>query len=180
MIPQGEKAYQTPPSSVLLQEICMIEIKECHFEAFTVIGLVGDDSAGPGFIGKLWQDINTKGKSIMHLAKKDEDGQIMGAWGLMNDETLSFLPPGQKSAKTIYMAGIETEDNARPPKGFTKWVVPESDYLYAPAGQNKLDTIKSILRYAGENEWVPASCAFDFMPPDSNGEKYLFLPVKKA
>jgi hypothetical protein len=65
-------------------------------------------------------------------------------------------------------------------EGFTKWVVPESDYLYAPAGQNKLDTIKSILRYAGENEWVPASCAFDFMPPDSNGEMYLFLPVKKA
>ena len=156
----------------------MIEIKECHFEAFSVIGVVGDDSAGPGYIGKLWQEINTKGKAILHLAKKDDDGSIMGAWGLMNDETLSFLPPGQKTAKTVYMAGIEVEDDARVPKGFAKWVVPASDYLYAPAGRNKLDTMKSILQYAEEHEWMPASCAFDFMPPES--EMYLFLPVKKV
>lgn len=156
----------------------MIEIKECHFASFTVIGLVGDDSAGPGYVGKLWQEINTKGKAIMHLAKKDDEGSIMGAWGLMNDETLSFLPPGEKTARTLYMAGIETEDNARPPKGFTRWVVPESDYLYAPAGRNKVETIKSILQYAEEHGWVPASCAFDFMPLQS--EMYLFLPVRKA
>ena len=156
----------------------MIEIKECHFTSFTVIGLVGDDSAGPGYVGKLWQEINTKGKAIMHLAKKDDEGNVMGAWGLMNDETLSFLPPEEKTARTIYMAGIEAEDDARPPKGFTRWVVPESDYLYAPAGLNKVETVKSILQYAEEHGWVPASCAFDFMPPQS--EMYLFLPVRKA
>ena len=99
----------------------MIEIKECRFESFSVIGLVGDNSAGPRYVYNLWREMNVKGKAIMHLAKKDDDGQIMGAWGLMNDETLSFLPPGKKTEKTIYLAGIEVDNAAKAPKGFTKW-----------------------------------------------------------
>ena len=157
----------------------MIEIKECRFESFSVIGLVGDNSAGPRYVDELWRAMNVQGKAVMHLAKKDDDGQIMGAWGLMNDETLSFLPPGKKTEKTVYLAGIEVDNAAKAPKGFTKWTVPASDYLYAQVGRNKLDVINAVLQYAGENGWEISGCPFDFMPPDSRGEMFMFFPVKK-
>lgn len=157
----------------------MIEIKECHFASFSVIGLVGENTDGPRYVDNLWREMNVKGKAIMHLAKKDDDGQIMGAWGLMNDETLSFLPPGKKTEKVVYMAGIEVEDTAKAPKGFTKWSVPEFDYLYAQVGRNKLEVINAVLQYAEENEWEIAGCPFDFMPPDSGGEMFMFFPVQK-
>ena len=158
----------------------MTEIKTCHLESFTVIGLVGDNSSGPGYIGKLWMEINQKGKAIMHLAKKDGDGKIVGAWGLTNDETLSYLPLDKKTPKSLYMAGIEVEDRAKAPKGFTKWVVPAFDYLYAFAAANRLETIRDLLKYADDHGWEIAGSPFDFMPPDSKGEMVLFLSVKKA
>ena len=47
----------------------MFEIKECTFEPFAVIGLVGTSDEGPGYVDALWQRMNRYGKSIMHLAK---------------------------------------------------------------------------------------------------------------
>ena len=157
----------------------MTEIKTCHLDAFTVIGLVGDNTKGPGYIGRLWEEINVKGKSIMHLAKKDADGKVVGAWGLTNDETLSYVPLDKKKGKSLYMAGIETEAGAKAPKGFTKWTVPAFDYLYAFAEANKLNTIHDILDYAAENGWEIIGSPFDFMPPDSGGQMVLFFPVRK-
>lgn len=156
----------------------MTEVKTCHLDAFTVIGLVGDNTGGPGYIGRLWEEINVKGKAIMHLAKKDADGKVTGAWGLTNDETLSYLPLDRKKGKSLYMAGIETEDDARAPKGFTKWKVPAFDYLYAFTERNKLNTIHAILEYAEENGWEIIGSPFDFMPPDSR-QTVLFFPVRK-
>ena len=158
----------------------MFEIRECTFEPFAVIGLVGTSDEGPGYVDALWQRMNRYGKSIMHLAKKDDDGEIMGAWGLMNDDSLSFLPPDErKSKKVVYLAGIETDVDAKPPKGYTKWLVPAFDYVYAPVsgGKDKAAVIREVMAYLDTHDLTFAACPFDFMPP-GGGDMYLFFPVK--
>lgn len=155
-----------------------MDIKKCTLPPFTVIGLVGKSTDGPGYVDKLWMEINRKGKSIMHLVKKDEDGDLAGVWGLMNDETGTFLPPGDKKSKTVvYMAGLEVNDNAKAPKGFEKWVIPEFDYLYVPVEGKKLQVIEAVMEYCAEENLVFAACPFDYMPADGK-MMYMFFPVK--
>ena len=102
----------------------------------------------------------------------------MGAWGLMNDESLSFLPPDErKSKKVVYLAGIETAVDAKPPKGYTKWVVPAFDYVYAPVVGQKTAVIQEVMAYLDAHDLTFAACPFDFMPP-GGGNMYLFFPVK--
>lgn len=157
----------------------MLEIKECSFESFAVVGLVGTSDEGPGYVDALWQKMNRYGKSIMHLAKKDENGEIMGAWGLMNDASLGFLPPEErKSKKVVYLAGIETDTDAKAPKGYTKWIVPAFDYVYAPVHGDKTSLIREVMAYLDAHDLTFAACPFDFMPPEG-GMMYMFFPVKK-
>ena len=49
--------------------------------SFAVIGKEGSTSDGDGFIQKLWEDTNTHFDQISHLAKKDENGNLVGIWG---------------------------------------------------------------------------------------------------
>jgi len=155
-----------------------MEVKKCTLPSFSVIGLVAESTDGPGYVDKLWMEINRKGKSIMHLAKKDDDDDIAGVWGLMNDETGTFLPPGEKKSKTIvYMAGIEVNDSAKAPKGFKKWVIPAFDYLYAPVEGEKIQTIQAVMDYCAEQKLAFAACPFDYMPADGK-LMYMFFPVK--
>ncbi len=155
------------------------EIKECTMEPFAVIGLVKTDSGLYDTNAALWQELNQRGGEIRSLARLDEDGEPMGAWGLLNNDRLSFRLTKDPKAKILYMAGLEVEDTARAPKGFTKWIVPGGDYLYAPVEESKLSTLGRILAYAKDNDWEPNGYPYDFMPPGSR-EMYVFFPVQKA
>ncbi|GLC83382.1 hypothetical protein LBYZC6_54960 [Lacrimispora brassicae] len=58
-----------------------MEIKKCVKESFSVIGKEGSTSDGKGFIQKLWADANADFAEVAPLAKKDENGNLLGIWG---------------------------------------------------------------------------------------------------
>ncbi len=156
-----------------------MNIKKCTLEPFVVIGLVKENNGMYDTNSALWEELNRKGQSIRHLAKKDDDGDIMGAWGLLSNDKTPFRPTANPLAKTLYMAGLEVEDNAKAPKGFVKWIVPGGDFLYAPVEEQKMSTLGQILLWAKENGLEPNGYPYDFMPPDG-GMMYIFLPVKEG
>ena len=60
-----------------------MEIRKCIKNAFSVIGKEGSTNDGPGFIKRLWADANSHFDEIRQLAKKDENGNLAGIWGVM-------------------------------------------------------------------------------------------------
>lgn len=161
----------------------MIKVQECTFEPFCVIGLVVEAGKANN---ALWTRMNKQGGELMPLARRDDDGDIMGAWGLTTEDTLSFRLPKKDDPHLLYMAGLEVEDTAHPPKGFTKWIVPGSDYIYALVEKSKQETLNALLQYAEAKDIEIIGYPQEFMPPMANGTPsahgtmYLFLPVKNG
>ena len=100
-------------------------------EKFVVIGKEGSTSDGDGFIQKLWDDADSHFSEIAHLAKRDAKGSIVGIWGAMSDSSRSFKPWEDGFRKGLYLAGVECDDHAEAPDGWTKWIVPGYEYMVA-------------------------------------------------
>lgn len=96
-----------------------MKIETCKKDSFTVIGKEGASTDGAGFIQKLWDDANSHFGEVSHLAKKDENGNISGIWGAMSDFSRSFQP-WEDFSKGLYLAGVECNDDAEAPDGWTK------------------------------------------------------------
>ena len=101
-----------------------MKIEKCSMESFVVIGKEGSTLDGVGFIQRLWEDANSHFDEVQHLAKKDEDGKILGIWGAMSDLSRSFQPWEDNFTEGLYLAGVECNDDAEAPTGWTKWTVP--------------------------------------------------------
>lgn len=69
-----------------------MNMEKCIKESFAVIGKEGSTKDGPGFVQNLWADANAHFAEVAHLAKKDENGDLVGIWGAMTDFSRSFLP----------------------------------------------------------------------------------------
>ena len=50
-------------------------------KAFVVIGKEGSTSDGKDFIQKLWDDANNHFNEVAHLAKRDENGNLVSMTG---------------------------------------------------------------------------------------------------
>lgn len=144
-------------------------------ESFTVIGKEGSTKDGEGFIQRLWEDANTHFNEISHLAKKDEDGNIIGIWGAMSDFSRSFQP-WEDFNKGLYLAGAECADNAEAPDGWTKWVIPSYEYIYVECEDG--NTFSDVMKYFKDNNITLAGAVHDFTCPKTGGN-YMFFPVKK-
>ena len=69
-----------------------MKIESCIKESFSVIGKEGSTEDGAGFVQNLWADANSHFAEVAHLAKKDENGNLVGIWGAMTDFSRSFQP----------------------------------------------------------------------------------------
>ena len=78
-------------------------------------------------------------KDLLSLAKKDANGGIVGIWGAMSDIYRSFKPWEDGFSKGLYLAGVECVDNAEAPEGWTKWIIPDYEYML-------LKTIRECLK----------------------------------
>ena len=152
-----------------------MKIEKCIKEAFTVIGKEGSTLEEQGFIQKLWSDANSHFAEVSHLAKKDEQGNIVGIWGAMSDFSRSFHPWEDNFSKGLYLAGVECEDNAEAPKGWTKWRIPGYEYIYVEC--EKENTFSEVLDYMKANNITLAGAVHDFTCPET-GKNYMFFPVK--
>ncbi len=152
-----------------------MKLQRCEKKSFTVIGKEGSTSEGDGFIQKLWNDANSHFEEVRPLAKKDEDGQLVGIWGAMSDFSRSFAP-WEDFCRGLYLAGVECNDNAEAPEGWMKWIIPGYEYIYVE--QEKENTFSRTLQYLEENGISLAGAVHDFTCPRT-GKNYMFFPVRK-
>ncbi len=152
-----------------------MEIKTCIKESFTVIGKEGSTEEGQGFIQRLWADANSHFGEVAALAKKDENGSLVGVWGAMSDCSRSFRPWDDFN-RGLYLAGVECRDDVEAPAGWTKWVVPGFEYLYVKA--EGPDTFTEMLDYMRSSGLSLAGAVHDFTDPKT-GENFMFFPVRK-
>lgn len=151
-----------------------MRINKCTKESFIVIGKEGSTNDGEGFIQKLWEDANSHFTEIEELAKRDDQGNIVGVWGAMSDLSRSFLPWEDGFTKGLYLAGVECIDQAEAPVGWTKWVIPGYEYIYVENESN--DTFQTVIQYLQENDMTLVGGVHDFNCPEK-GKGYMFFPI---
>ena len=144
--------------------------------AFAVIGKEGSTREGAGFIQGLWQDANGHFSEIAHLAKYAESGSLAGIWGAMTDFSRSFQPWENGFSEGLYLAGVECNDDARPPEGWTRWDVPGFEYLRVE--NNSPDIFSRMLEHLQDNGCVLAGAVQDFTDP-ATGKGYMLFPVAR-
>ena len=143
--------------------------------SFTVIGKEGSTLDGDGFIQKLWQDTNGHFEQIAGLAKRDEQGNLVGVWGAMSDMTRSFQPWDDFN-KGLYLAGAECRDDADAPEGWVKWVIPAYEFLVAEHENDQI--FVKMLEYMKESNFALAGAVNDFTDPKT-GKNYMYFPIRK-
>lgn len=151
-------------------------LEKCIKESFVVIGKEGSTNDGKDFIQKLWEDANSKFNEVEHLAKKDDNGKILGIWGTMSDFSRSFNPWENDFSQGLYLAGVECKDNSEAPKGWTKWIIPAYEYLYVE--NESSDTFPNVVKYLQQNNISLAGAVHDFNCPET-GKGYMFFPIRK-
>lgn len=151
-----------------------MKIEKISKTAFTVIGMEGSTKDGAGFIGRLWEEANSRFGEIADLVKKDENGDICGIWGAMSDFSRSFKP-WENFSEGLYLAGAECADGAEAPEGWVKWVVPAYEYLRAECENES--TFPDMIRYLEENDIALAGAVHDFTCPRT-GKSYMYFPIK--
>lgn len=144
-------------------------------DSFTVIGKEGSTLDGEGFIRKLWQDANGHFEQIAGLAKRDEQGNLVGVWGAMSDMSRSFRPWDDFN-RGLYLAGAECRDDAEAPEGWVKWVIPAYEYLVVEHENDR--TFTEMLEYMRENGLSLAGAVHDFTAPKT-GKNYMYFPIRK-
>ena len=152
-----------------------MKIEKCTKDAFVVIGKEGSTLDGQGFIQKLWTDANSHFSEVQPLAKKDENGNLVGIWGAMSDCSHSYKPWEENFSKGLYLAGVECVDDAEAPEGWTKWKIPGYEYLYAEVESES--TFLIVLDYMNTNNIVLAGAVHDFTCP-LDGKNYMFFPIR--
>ena len=145
-------------------------------KAFVVIGKEGSTLDGEGFIQKLWDDANGHFDEVAHLAKRDENGNLVGIWGAMSDLSHSFQPWEDGFSKGLYLAGVECVDNAEAPDGWTKWMIPGYEYLVV---ENHDGAFRDTIRQMQEEGIALVGAVHDYTDP-ATGKGYLYFPVKEV
>lgn len=152
-----------------------MNLEKCVKSSFTVIGIEGSTEQGEGFIGRLWNEANSRFGEIEHLAKRDSGGNIAGIWGAMSGFSRDF-EPWEDFSKGLYLAGCECEDGTEPPAGWTKWVISGYEYLRAECDGG--DTFNEVIRYMEGQEISLAGAVHDFTDPVT-GKKYMYFPIRQ-
>ena len=153
-----------------------MKIEKCTMNSFVVIGKEGSTEEGNGFIQRLWKTANANFEEVAHLAKKNEKGELAGFWGAMSDMSHSFQPWEENFSKGLYLAGVECNDDATAPAGWTKWTIPAYEYLYVEC--EDMDTFPKMIQYLQEHQISLAGAVHDYTCPQS-GKNYMFFPIRK-
>ena len=143
--------------------------------AFAVIGKEGSTADGPGFIQKLWAEANAHFSEVQPLAKRDENGRLVGIWGAMTDCSRSYKPWEDNFSRGLYLAGVECAGDAQAPEGWTKWKVPGYEYLRAEAEDEAV--FSRVLDYMRANGLSFVGADQDFSCP-ATGKDYMLFPIR--
>lgn len=143
--------------------------------AFCVIGIPGSTDDGKDFVQKLWEKANSRFDEVSGLAARNEDGSLKGIWGAMTDMNFTFCPWTDDFSRGRYLAGVECEIDAIPPKGWKKWIIPGFEALKVKVeGEN---TFRDTLKYMNDKGITLGGAVHDFTDP-ATGENYMIFPTK--
>lgn len=145
-------------------------------DAFVVIGKEGSTEDGAGFVQRLWSDANAHFAEVAHLAKKDENGDLVGIWGAMTDFSRTFQPWQDGFSKGLYLAGVECDDDAQAPDGWTKWLVPGFEYLRVECDYDGV--FPEMIDHLHSHGIELAGAVHDFTCPQT-GKSYMYFPIRK-
>ena len=145
-------------------------------KSFVVIGKEGSTLDGEGFIQKLWDDANSHFGEVAHLVKKDANGGIVGIWGAMSDISRSFKPWEDGFSKGLYLAGVECVDNAEAPDGWTKWIIPDYEYIVV---ENHKGVFEETIGQMNEDGISLVGAVHDYTDP-ATGKGYLYFPIREV
>jgi len=153
-----------------------MEIQKVTKEAFTVIGKEGSTEDGEGFVQRLWEDANSRFGEVAPLAKTDENGALTGIWGAMTDFSGRFQPWEDHFSRGKYLAGVECREDAQPPAGWSKWVIPGFEYLCAACDSGTV--FEDMITYLSANGLPLVGAVQDFTCPRT-GKNYMLFPIRK-
>lgn len=153
-----------------------MEIQTCTKQSFSVIGKEGSTKDGKDFIQRLWNDANSHFQEVAELAKKDENGNLIGIWGAMSDLSRSFKPWENNFTKGLYLAGVEVTDDSKAPQGWVKWTIPSYEYIYVKSESSS--TFADVIKYLEGKGISLAGAVHDFTCPET-GQGYIFFPIRK-
>ncbi len=143
--------------------------------AFIVIGKEGSTDDGPGFIQRLWEDANGHFSEVAPQAKYDENGGLLGVWGVMSDMGRTFASWEDCFTRGLYLAGVECADGAEAPVGWTKWTVPGYEYVVADPAEHPFPEVIAWLAVQG----IPlAGAVHDFTDPQK-GKTEMRYPIRR-
>ena len=143
-------------------------------DTFCVIGKLGSSDDGEGFVQKLWADANAHFAEVEPLAKRNADGSLAGCWGAMTDMDYGFKPWTDDFTRGRYLAGIECRNDAVPPAGWRKWIVPGFTALKVKVESG--DTFRETLAYMEQSGIELAGAVQDFTDP-ATGQNYMLFPT---
>ncbi len=152
-----------------------MKLEKCKKESFVVIGKEGSTLEGNRFILNLWNDFSDHFSEIEHLAKRDDEGNLLGFWGAMNDFSRSFKPWEKNFSQGYYLVGVECDENVKPPAGWTKWVIPGYEYLIFLTDAE--DALLKVLDYLTFSNISIVGAIHDFTCPKT-GKDYMYVPIK--
>lgn len=144
-------------------------------KSFVVIGKEGSTLDGDGFIQKLWNDANGHFSEVEQLVKRDENGNLVGIWGAMSDFSHSFKPWEDNFSQGLYLAGVECQDDAEAPEGWTKWIIPGYEYMVV---ENDEGAFTKTIEQMKENEIPLVGAVHDFTNP-TTGNGYMYFPIRE-
>jgi len=153
-----------------------MQINKCVKRTFSVLGKQGSTKDGPSFIEKLWINADSHFPGIADIAKKDEEGNLSGVWGLMSDFSHLYKPWEDNFSKGLYLAGVEIENSLVPIEGWMKWTVPSFEYIYVKVESD--NTFNEVIQYLKDNNIDLVGAVHDYRDPKSN-INYMYFPIRK-
>lgn len=146
-----------------------------------VIGKEGFCTSEDNQVQKLWNEANAHFDEVAALGMRYPDGTYVGFWGVMSDESRSFLPWTDEFKRGLYLAGIETYLDSCPPEDWKKWIMPARTYLVTEVESSNYsqifdEVISQIIPSKGL-KLTGAVC--DYTEPNT-GKNKLFFPVESS
>ncbi|KLI15991.1 GyrI-like domain-containing protein [Brachyspira hyodysenteriae] len=155
-----------------------MDIEIVEKEDFEVIGKVaeGESEKHSKWVLPLWQEFNKNVKEIINLVKVDENNNLSGIWGIMNDVNETFAPWGERGK---YMAGVEVKENSLPPEGWIKWNINGGKFIKVKCNiENYSKVFTNIVEnYAPKNGYTIIGNVMEYYIPNSK-DFYLFFNIK--
>ena len=143
-----------------------------------IIGKLGLCTKGNNIVSDLWNQANSNFNEVKDLAMKDDQGNFVGFWGAMSDETMSYKPWTNDFTTGYYLAGVEVYKDTPVPANWDKWIMPARKYLVVDVTPDTYGQIfnEVLSKTLVENAMELKGAVCDFTDPKT-GQNKLFFPI---